>query len=126
MTTRTLDHSGPRADDVESFLAERALTEQLAAPLSSEDQTAQSMPDASPTKWHRAHTSWFYEQFVLPDDGSYRLFDDSYGYLFNSYYEGIGPRPPRPERGLVPRPGAAVIGRYREHVEAAVADLIRA
>src|SRR3954447_17733650 len=124
MTTRTLDHAVSRADDIEGFLAERALTEQLAAPLSPEDQTVQSMPDASPTKWHRAHTSWFYEQFVLP--GDYRVFDDCYAYLFNSYYEGVGPRPPRPERGLVTRPGAAVIGQYREHVEAAVADLIRA
>src|SRR3954466_3225502 len=106
------------------FAESRALTERLAAPLSAEDQTAQSMPDASPTKWHRAHTSWFYETFVLPE--GHQPFDDSYGYLFNSYYEGVGPRPPRPERGLVTRPGAAVIGRYREHVEAAGADLIRA
>jgi ergothioneine biosynthesis protein EgtB len=105
------------------FTASRALTEQLAAPLSAEDQTAQSMPDASPTKWHRAHTSWFYEEFVLGsrDDEPY---DASFRYLFNSYYEAVGPRHPRPERGSVTRPGAAEVGRYRKHVDAAVEALL--
>ena len=104
------------------FLDSRALTERLAAPLSPEDQTAQSMPDASPTKWHRAHTTWFYEEFVLT--GDYTAFDDAFRYLFNSYYEAVGPRHPRPERGLVTRPGAAEIGRYRSHVEQAVQALL--
>src|SRR3954468_18771455 len=121
MTTRTLDHAVSRADDIEGFLAERALTEQLAAPLSPEDQTAQSMPDASPTKWHRAHTSWFYEEFVL--DRDYEPFDASFRYLFNSYYEAVGPRHPRPERGLVTRPGVEEVGRYRAHVTDAVEAL---
>ncbi len=107
----------------EQFRASRALTEQLAAPLSAEDQTAQSMPDTSPTKWHRAHTSWFYEEFVLasPD---YEPYDGTFRYLFNSYYETVGPRHPRPERGLVTRPGAQEVGRYREHVDAAVEQLL--
>jgi ergothioneine biosynthesis protein EgtB len=105
------------------FTASRSLTERLAAPLSAEDQTAQSMPNASPTKWHRAHTSWFYEEFVL-DSKSYEPYDDSFRYLFNSYYEAVGPRHPRPERGLVTRPGVEEIGRYRDHVSAAVEALL--
>jgi ergothioneine biosynthesis protein EgtB len=99
------------------LLAVRDLTERLAAPLSAEDQTAQSMTDASPTKWHRAHTSWFFEEFVLGPAGGYRVFDPSYRYLFNSYYEAVGPRHPRPQRGLVTRPGIAEIARYRTYVQ---------
>jgi ergothioneine biosynthesis protein EgtB len=105
------------------FTTSRSLTEQLASPLSAEDQTAQSMPDASPTKWHRAHTSWFYEEFVLGSK-SYEPYDASFRYLFNSYYEAVGPRHPRPERGLVTRPGVEEVGRYRDHVTAAVAALL--
>ena len=102
----------------------RALTEQLALPLSPEDQTAQSMPDASPTKWHRAHTSWFFEEFVL-DARDYRAFDPGFRYLFNSYYDAVGPRHPRLQRGLVTRPGAALIGDYRSHVDDALATLVQ-
>jgi len=105
------------------FTQSRALTEALAAPLSAEDQTAQSMPDASPTKWHRAHTSWFYEEFVLSAK-DYEPFDASFRYLFNSYYEAVGPRHPRPERGLVTRPGIEEVGRYRQHVGRAVEALL--
>src|SRR3954470_12917105 len=105
------------------FAESRAVTEALAAPLSAEDQTAQSMPDASPTKWHRAHTSWFYEEFVLSAK-DYEPFDASFRYLFNSYYEAVGPRHPRPERGLVTRPGVAEVGRYRQHVTRAVEALL--
>jgi ergothioneine biosynthesis protein EgtB len=105
----------------------RALTERLAAPLGPEDQTVQSMPDASPTKWHRAHTTWFFEEFVLaalsPD---YKVFHDGYTYLFNSYYEAVGPRHPRPERGLITRPGAAEVAEYRAYVDAAMVDLLDA
>ena len=104
-------------------LAVRDLTETLARPLSAEDQTVQSMPDASPTKWHRAHTSWFFEEFLLGPAGR-PPYDPRFGYLFNSYYEAVGPRHPRPERGLVTRPGAAEIGRYRAHVDDALADLL--
>jgi ergothioneine biosynthesis protein EgtB len=106
----------------ESFRASRALTEQLAALLSAEDQTAQSMTDASPTKWHRAHTSWFYEEFVLGRD--HEPFDATFRYLFNSYYEAVGPRHPRPERGLVTRPGVEEVGRYRRYVDEAVTALL--
>ncbi|MGB7050373.1 MAG: ergothioneine biosynthesis protein EgtB, partial [Acidimicrobiales bacterium] len=109
------------------YEAVRSLTEQLAAPLSPEDQTVQSMPDVSPTKWHRAHTSWFFETFVLvPHRVGYRTLDSAYGFLFNSYYEGVGARHPRPERGLLSRPGAAEITRYREHVDEAMDRLLDA
>ncbi|HEX5268468.1 MAG TPA: ergothioneine biosynthesis protein EgtB [Acidimicrobiales bacterium] len=105
----------------------RALTETLAAPLSAEDQTAQSMPDVSPTKWHRAHTSWFFETFVLePFSGGYRPYDDRFAYLFNSYYETVGPFFPRAHRGVVTRPGIAEVTAYRAHVDEAVDDLLTA
>src|SRR5580698_2479108 len=88
------------------FLSSRSLTESLASPLSAEDQTVQSMPDVSPTKWHRAHTTWFFETFLLiPSLAGYRPFDPDFGYLFNSYYEGVGARHPRNDRGLLSRPG---------------------
>jgi ergothioneine biosynthesis protein EgtB len=103
------------------FLAVRDLTERLARQLSPEDQTAQSMTDASPTKWHRAHTSWFFEEFVLSPAGGYEVYDATFRYLFNSYYETVGARHPRPHRGLVTRPGVAEIRRYREHVQDSLA-----
>jgi ergothioneine biosynthesis protein EgtB len=109
----------------ERYCEVRTLTERLASPLSAEDQTVQSMPDVSPTKWHRAHTTWFFETFVLPDASpGYAAFDDAYAYLFNSYYEAVGPRHARAERGLLTRPGIAEIGRYREHVDAAMVDVV--
>jgi ergothioneine biosynthesis protein EgtB len=99
----------------------RALTEALAEPLSPEDQVVQSMPDVSPTKWHRAHVTWFFETFVLaPHAPGYTPFHPAYRVLFNSYYEQVGPQHPRPERGLVSRPTAAEIGAYRAHVDEAV------
>src|ERR1700685_510843 len=89
-------------------------TEHLAATLSDEDQVVQSMPDASPTKWHRAHTTWFFETFLLePGATRYAPFDPTYTYMFNSYYEAVGPRYPRAERGLLSRPSVAQIARYR-------------
>src|SRR3954467_10193920 len=82
------------------FAAVRGRTEALAAPLSAEDQCIQSMPDASPAKWHRAHVTWFFEEFVLRASGdNFRSFDDDFRFLFNSYYEAVGARHPRPERG---------------------------
>jgi ergothioneine biosynthesis protein EgtB len=103
----------------------RAETERRAAPLSPEDQVVQSMPDASPTKWHRAHTTWFFEQFLLkPYREDYPVFDDQYGYLFNSYYVAAGPRHARPQRGLLTRPDIADIADYRAHVDAGVERLI--
>jgi ergothioneine biosynthesis protein EgtB len=113
------------SDSVEHFLAVRKLTEQLAAPLSAEDQTVQSMPDASPTKWHLAHTTWFFETFVLrPHARNYRVFDPAYEYLFNSYYEAVGPRHPRPQRGMITRPGVDEILAYRRHVSEAMTGLL--
>ncbi|MBN9319831.1 MAG: ergothioneine biosynthesis protein EgtB [Caulobacterales bacterium] len=103
----------------------RARTESLAAPLSPEDQAAQSMPDASPTKWHLAHTSWFFETFLLtPHLDGYGVFGPAFGYLFNSYYEAVGPRQPRPERGLITRPSASQVLAYRAHVDTGMAQLL--
>jgi len=108
----------------ERFAATRRLTEELAAPLSAEDQTVQSMPDVSPTKWHRAHTAWFFETFLLsPGLEGYQTFHPAFAYLFNSYYEGVGARYPRPERGLVSRPGISQVAAYRAHVDEAMARL---
>ena len=103
----------------------RNLTEALAAPLSAEDQTVQSMPDASPTKWHRAHTTWFFETFILvPHARGYRIFDDAFGFMFNSYYESVGPRHPRPSRGVLSRPGIEAVTAYRAHVDTAMEGLL--
>ena len=110
---------------VDRYLAVRRRTEALARPLSPEDQGAQSMPDASPVKWHRAHTAWFFETFLLtPFLPGYAVFDARFGYLFNSYYEAVGPRQPRPQRGLLTRPSAEEIGAYRAHVDAAMIRLL--
>jgi ergothioneine biosynthesis protein EgtB len=99
----------------------------LAAPLSAEDQCVQSMADASPTKWHLAHTSWFFEAVVLaPHAPDYRPFDARWGHLFNSYYEALGPRHPRPQRGLLTRPTLEEVHAYRAHVDAGVQALIAA
>lgn len=113
------------AHDLPRFLGVRSRTEELAAPLSAEDQTVQSMPDASPTKWHLAHTTWFFETFVLrPYASGYRVCDPRYEYLFNSYYEAVGPRHPRPQRGLITRPGVEEVLAYRRHVTAAMVDFL--
>ena len=103
----------------------RYASETLTAPLSAEDQAVQSMPDASPTKWHLAHTSWFFETFLLvPHQPDYRCFDERYGYLFNSYYEAVGPRHARPRRGLLTRPGLDEVWAYRRHVDRAMERLL--
>src|SRR5690242_16163377 len=114
-----------RATSIQAFREVRAETERRAAPLSAEDQVIQSMPDASPTKWHRAHTTWFFEQFLLvPHADGYVPFDDRFAFLFNSYYVAAGPRHARPKRGLITRPGMAEVAAYRAHVDAAVERLI--
>jgi len=105
------------------FAETRARTESLAARLSPEDQQLQSMPEASPTKWHRAHTTWFFETFVLAPAGVDAV-DARYGALFNSYYEAIGPRHARAKRGLLSRPSAAEVGEYRRLVDARTAKFI--
>lgn len=97
----------------------------LASPLSDEDQCVQSMPEASPAKWHLAHTTWFFEALILkPHAPGYRPFDDRYFYLFNSYYESLGPRHPRPLRGLLTRPSCRDVMAYRQHVDDAIRALL--
>jgi ergothioneine biosynthesis protein EgtB len=107
------------------YCAVRSLTEQLAAPLGPEDQTVQSMPDVSPTKWHRAHTTWFFETFLLEQHAPrYRPRNEAYRMLFNSYYEAVGPKHTRTERGLITRPGIEEVAAYRRHVDAAMLELL--
>ncbi len=114
-----------RAAAIHAFREVRGETERRAACLSAEDQVVQSMPDASPTKWHRAHTTWFFEQFLLtPQAAGYRPFDARFAYLFNSYYVAAGPRHARPKRGLLTRPSVAEVAAYRAHVDAAVETLV--
>jgi len=103
------------------FVATRALSEALIASLSDADATGQSMPDASPAKWHVAHVTWFLESFVLRDHlPGYRLFDETFPFLFNSYYESEGPRHARPRRGLLTRPALDTVLAWRRHVDEAL------
>jgi ergothioneine biosynthesis protein EgtB len=105
----------------ERLPATRKLTLDLAAPLSDADAAIQPFPDASPAKWHLAHTTWFFETFVLRDHvPSYRLFDERWAYLFNSYYEGEGERHARPKRGMLSRPSLDEVRAYRAHVDEAL------
>jgi ergothioneine biosynthesis protein EgtB len=107
------------------FRSVRATTERLAAPLCPEDQVVQSMDDVSPTKWHRAHVTWFFETLLLkPFVAGYREFHADFAFLFNSYYEALGPRHARPHRGLLSRPTVAQVADYRRHVDQAMEDLI--
>jgi ergothioneine biosynthesis protein EgtB len=107
------------------FREVRAMTENLAAPLSAEDQMVQSCFEASPTKWHRAHTTWFFETFVLsPHARAYRSFDDRFRFFFNSYYDNVGDRPERTTRGMMSRPSSEDVARYRMHVDAAIEQLL--
>jgi ergothioneine biosynthesis protein EgtB len=115
-----------RAPLAERLQAVRAHTLALAEPLSAEDQQAQSMPDASPTKWHLAHSSWFFEAVVLQRFApSYQPFDERFAKLFNSYYESLGTRHPRPQRGLLTRPSLLQVLSYRRHVDEALQALVR-
>lgn len=114
----------PGGSLLERFRAVRAMSLGLRAPLSNEDCLAQSMPDASPVKWHLAHTTWFFETFVLADcqpssgaDATYSPFDPAYAVLFNSYYNSIGEQYSRPHRGLLTRPSLAEVMEYRAHVD---------
>src|SRR5580692_5923325 len=114
------------SDLLEDYVRVRATTERLASLLSAEDQTVQTMPDVSPTKWHRAHVTWFFETFILGEYADdYQAFDPAYAYIFNSYYEAVGARHPRTERGYLSRPGIDEIARYRAFVDQAMDPLLR-
>ncbi len=123
MMNRTLSQALPSDIATDDSLAHRYLhvrqhSEALAAPLSPEDMVVQSMPDASPAKWHLAHTSWFFETFLLKEHlPGYSEFHADFSYLFNSYYEAVGPRQPRPQRGLMTRPALDQVIAYRHHVD---------
>ncbi|MEX0715932.1 MAG: ergothioneine biosynthesis protein EgtB [Planctomycetaceae bacterium] len=116
--------SGESLDLAARYRAVRTMTQRLCAPLAPEDRVVQSMPDASPVNWHLAHTTWFFEQFVLTAafDG-YRPFRPEFGFLFNSYYNAVGERHPRPRRGMLTRPTAVEIGEYRSAVDRAMEEL---
>lgn len=112
---------------LDAYRAVRSDSETLCAPLAVEDYVVQAMPDVSPPKWHLAHTTWFFETFLLiPYLKPYRLFHERYGYLFNSYYETVGAFFPRPQRGLLTRPTVDEVYRYRAHVDEAMAELLTA
>ncbi|MBX3260129.1 MAG: ergothioneine biosynthesis protein EgtB [Labilithrix sp.] len=114
--------SGSERGLVARVLAARRATMRLAQPLEIEDWVVQSMPDASPVKWHLAHTTWFFERFVLRPLGVPPV-SEAYDYLFNSYYESVGSRHPRDRRGMLTRPTAAEVVAYRSAVDARLADL---
>lgn len=118
------DHFLASAGMATRFEAVRRKTTQLVAGLTAEDMLVQSMPDASPGKWHLAHTTWFFEHFVLGRDLSYQTRDPAWHFLFNSYYQSVGPMHARPQRGLISRPSLAEVLSYRERVDAAVCELL--
>jgi conserved hypothetical protein TIGR03440 len=117
-------HSSAPAGIAARFLRVRQRTLELCASLSAEDLQLQSMPDASPGKWHLAHTSWFFEQFVLGRDPAYRPRDPAWHYLFNSYYQSVGPMHARPQRGLLSRPSLDEVRDYRRYIDDAVGELL--
>jgi ergothioneine biosynthesis protein EgtB len=107
-----------------TFRHVRAASERLCEPLSAEDCQLQSMPEASPVKWHLAHTTWFFETFLLATEPRYRPVDEQFGFLFNSYYNAVGARHPRPQRGLLSRPSLEEVYRYRRAVNDRMCDLL--
>src|SRR5690554_4662208 len=110
---------------VDRYRAVRAFTERLTDGLAPEDMVVQSMPDVSPTKWHLAHTSWFFERFVLMEHlPGYRPLEKTYLYLFNSYYQQAGERHCRDQRGYISRPTVAAVMAYRRHVDIAMGELL--
>jgi len=122
-----MQHAVAEPGLLDTYQAVRERSLALAAPLSDEDCGAQSMPDASPVKWHLAHTTWFFETFLLePREASFVPFDPAFRVLFNSYYNGVGARHPRPRRGLLTRPAMAEVRAYRANVDARMAALLSA
>jgi ergothioneine biosynthesis protein EgtB len=119
-STALMDHDHLAA----SFRTVRDFTFQLCEPLEPEDCCIQSMPDVSPTRWHLAHTTWFFEQFLLAPRGGYQAFDPQFAFLFNSYYNTVGVQFPRGQRGLLSRPTVAQVWDYRRAVDGAVLDAV--
>ncbi len=118
-------HPSSRDRLLQEFRFTRALTLELADPLSTEDMVVQTMPDVSPTKWHMAHTTWFFDTFLLkPNVKPYQPFHEAFEYLFNSYYNAVGEQFPRPERGLLSRPTVSEVVDYRTHVDDGMESLI--
>lgn len=127
MTVRSLGivpSTSPGVAPADRFLRTRRRTLELAARLAPEDTVIQSMPDASPTKWHLAHTTWFFEQFILARDPSYVSPNPEWFYLFNSYYQSVGPMHARPHRGLITRPSLDEVYAYRARIDDAIAECI--
>src|SRR5262245_7438084 len=126
MTSQTISAELTSAGTIASRLFRtRSLSLELASPLSAEDMTVQAMDDASPTKWHLAHVTWFFETFILSKHlPGYRTFDETFNYCFNSYYESQGARQPRPKRGLLTRPTSERVLAYRAHVDDGLAKLL--
>jgi dimethylhistidine N-methyltransferase len=126
LARRSLCASDATDELSERYVRVRHQTEALVWPLSPEDMVVQSMPDASPAKWHLAHTTWFFETFLLSiHSPGYRVFDPDYNFLFNSYYEALGPRQPRPQRGLLTRPSSPDIMAYRRYVDGHMRKLLQ-
>ena len=111
---------------LDRYLRTRARTEALTTTLSAEDMQVQSMPDVSPTKWHLGHTTWFFETFVLEPRPGFSPVDERYRVIFNSYYEQVGAKHPRPERGLLTRPPLTEVLEYRQRVDASMSELLGA
>lgn len=122
---KSLAATTAHVDPATRYRSIRDHTEFLARDLTPEDQVVQSMPDASPVKWHRGHVTWFFEEFILRQGlPGYRVFDGAFRFLFNSYYDAVGDRHPRPMRGLLTRPATEVVTAYRRHVDDAMTNLL--
>ena len=122
---KSLNESHANDALIDQYRSCRQLSEQLVAPLSEADCQLQSMPDASPAKWHLAHVSWFFETFLLRRfDPTYRVFDDRFGHLFNSYYNAIGSQFSRPHRGLLSRPSLEEVLAYRHYIDSNMERLL--
>src|SRR5262245_6070978 len=127
MSTSTIERARSMANDAlaDRFRRVRAFSEKLCEPLDTEDYVVQSMPDCSPTKWHLAHVSWFFETFLLgPNVPGFRSLHPQYTFLFNSYYNAVGERHCRPKRGLISRPTVAETYRYRAYVDEHMLELL--